>query len=308
MNNNAKFAFWYMLSLVALVFMSIATGVIVFQIINQQLVDVLKNTLPSQETLKVAISAVIISAPIFYWLTRLIRRAMAKGQLSAEASIRRWLTYFILFVSAVVAIIWLIMTINSFLNGELTLKFILKALTVLAITASIFTYYFYDIRHGQDAKKTVIKIYLIGSLVLVAAVFVASFWFVESPTEARARQHDQAVVNDLNILDGAINNFYSANNKKLPAALSSLSEMSASYYLPADAFVDETGDKPYDYKIIDATHYQLCANWQVSSEVLKENKSYYIDARWQHEVGYQCFDRQVGDLGDIKGAVPAPVR
>jgi len=306
MNNNAKFAFWYLLSLVALTFMSIATGVIVFQIINQQLVDVLKNTMLSQEALKVAISAVIISAPIFYWLTCLIRRAMKKGQLSAEAPIRRWLTYFILFVSAVVAIIWLIMTINSFLNGELTLKFILKALTVLAITASIFTYYFYDIKHGQNAKQNIIKIYLFGSLVLVAAVFVASFWFVESPTEARARQHDQGVVNDLNILDGAINNFYNANNKKLPAALSNLSEMSAAYYLPADAFVDETGDKAYDYKLIDATHYQLCANFQVSSEVLKQNKSYYIDARWQHEVGYQCFDRQVEEWGkDIK---PIPAR
>jgi hypothetical protein len=306
--NNAKFAFWYMLSLVALTFMSIATGVIVFQIINQQLVDVLKNTLPSQEALKVAISAVIISAPIFYWLTRLIRRAMAKGQLSAEASIRRWLTYFILFVSAVVAIIWLIMTINSFLNGELTFKFILKALTVLAITTSIFTYYFYDIKHGQNAKQNIIKIYLFGSLVLVAAVFVASFFFVESPAEARARQHDQAVINDLSTLDGAINSFYSTNNKKLPAKLSDLTQLSASYYLPADAFVDEADKSAYGYKIIDATHYQLCANWQVASEVLSKSDSFYVDARWQHEVGSKCFDRQVGDPNDLKGAVPAPIR
>ncbi len=305
--NNAKFAFWYLLSLVALTFMSIATGVIVFQIINQQLVDTLKNTLPSQEALKVAISAVIISAPIFYWLTSLIRRAMKKGQLSADAAIRRWLTYFILFVSAVVAIVWLIMTINSFLNGELTFKFILKALTVLAITASIFTYYFYDIRRGQNAKQPVIKIYFIGSLVLVAAAFVASFWFVESPTEARSRLHDQAVVNDLSILDGAVNNFYNTNNKKLPAKLSELANLSAAYYLPTDAFVDEATGAAYDYKILDATHYQLCASFQVSSEVLEKNQAYYTDARWQHAVGYKCFDRQVEELNP-KGVVPAPIK
>jgi hypothetical protein len=301
--NNAKFAFWYLLSLVALVFMSVATGVIVFQIINQQLVDALNNALPSHEALKVAISAVIISVPIFYWLTYLIRKALKKGDLSADAPIRRWLTYFILFVSAVVGIVWLIMTINSWLSGELTGKFILKTLTVLIITSAIFTYYFYDIKRGKGFKPVIIRIYLIGSLALVAAVFVASFFFVESPQAARDRQHDQAVVNDLNTLDGAINNFYNSNNKKLPAKLSDLANMSTSYYLPASAFVDEVSGKAYDYKVVDAVHYQLCASFKVSSKVLSQNKSYFEDARWQHDVGAKCFNRQVEDWGKNTGGV-----
>ena len=42
-NHPAKFAFFYMLGLVALVITALSTGMIIFQIINKTIADVLEN-------------------------------------------------------------------------------------------------------------------------------------------------------------------------------------------------------------------------------------------------------------------------
>ena len=144
---NAKFAFFYMLSLVALVFTSVSAGMIIFQIINKTIADDL-SLAPggfSQDALRFAISAIIIAAPIYFVMMRLINKSLLTGKLEKESGVRKWLTYFILLVSAVVMIGWFIATVGSFLNGELTTKFILKSLTSILISALIFSFYLYDI-------------------------------------------------------------------------------------------------------------------------------------------------------------------
>ena len=40
-NDAAKYAFFYVLSLVALVFMTVSVGIIVFQIINKEIIDLI---------------------------------------------------------------------------------------------------------------------------------------------------------------------------------------------------------------------------------------------------------------------------
>ena len=137
-NNSAKFAFFYMLSLVALIFMSLSSGMIIFQIINKNIADVFMSGYRykgnfSSDQLKFAISALLISAPIFYFSIKQIYKNLFSGALDKNSAIRKWLTYFILFISSVVMIGWLIAIVNSFLDGELTSKFILKALTAIFI-------------------------------------------------------------------------------------------------------------------------------------------------------------------------------
>ena len=126
-NNSPKYAFFYMLSLVALAFMAVSVGIIIFQIINKNIPDAVSSfrSCYNSGALKFAISAIIISAPIYYVLASQINKNLFTGKLSAESGIRKWLSYFILFVSSVVVIGYLIALIYSFLDGELTIKFIL---------------------------------------------------------------------------------------------------------------------------------------------------------------------------------------
>ncbi|MBU4257038.1 hypothetical protein KKC04_01345, partial [Patescibacteria group bacterium] len=258
-NNSAKFAFFYMLSLVALVFMALAGGMIIFQIINKKIVDVLSqySVSFSPDQLKFAISAIIIAAPIYYLTMRQIFKNLYSGALSKDSGIRKWLTYFILFVASVVMLGWLIAVINNFLDGELTIKFILKAMTAIVIAAAIFTFYFYDIKREEPAgkKDKVIRIYFYCSLAAVAAVFVASLFFVESPTETRNRKYDNAILDNFQKIDGALNTYYQ-DYEKLPADLEEL-KTEFTYITDKDLENPATKEK-FEYKIINENTYELC--------------------------------------------------
>lgn len=79
---NAKYTFYYLLSLVALVFMAQGVGAIVFSIIDKTVTDVLNNTAGNFDSqLKFAISALFIAAPIFYLITSLIYKGLRQGEL-----------------------------------------------------------------------------------------------------------------------------------------------------------------------------------------------------------------------------------
>ncbi len=300
---NAKYAFFYMLSLVALIFMALATGMVVFQIINKNIVDVISLTSGgfSSETLKFAISAIIIASPIYFVSAWLINKNLFSGKLGRDSGIRRWLTYFILFVAAVVMIGWLIATLNSFLNGDLTLKFILKALTAIIIAAIIFSYYLYDIRRAEvkGVKNLIIQIYFYGSIAIVAAVLIAGFFFVESPALTRARKYDNAILDRFSRLDGALNSYYN-ENKKLPDSLETLINQ-PTYYL-AEQDIQDPGTKvKFDYKVKSKDIYQLCANFKTSNKTQDTNDmSYYYDSRWRHDSGYQCLEQKVTTFDTVK--------
>lgn len=310
-NNSAKFAFLYLLSLVALVFMAISTGMIIFQIINSSIADEL-SLAPggfSQDILKFAISAIIIAAPIYFVMVWLINKNLLSGRLERESGIRKWLTYFILLVSAVVMIGWLIATINSFLNGELTVKFILKALTAILIAALIFSYYLYDIRRAEVNKTNyIIKVYFYGSIGLAAAALITSFFFIDSPLKVRERKFDQTIINKFSQIDSAINAYY-GENKKLPENLDSLLNNGSSYYLTENDLADPATSKPFDYNIKGKDVYELCATFRTASKDLSKNRDYYFDARWTHEAGYQCLKQRVmllsNDIKPLPRSAPA---
>lgn len=310
-NNSAKFAFFYLLSLVALVFMSLATGLIIFQIINKKILDVLAIAPGgfSQDALKFAISAVIIAAPIYFVMMRLINKSLLSGRLDKDSGIRKWLTYFILLVSAVVMIGWLIATINSFLNGELTVKFILKSLTAILISALIFSYYLYDIRRGDVSKNNnIVRAYYYGSMAIALVVLAASFFFIDSPLTVREQKFDQTIINKFSQIDSAISAYY-GENKKLPENLKDLLGGGSVYYIVENDINDPVTNKIFDYNVKSKDGYELCATFRTSSKDLSKDRNYYFDARWLHNAGYQCLKQRVMLLDRAKPApVSVPVR
>lgn len=295
-NNAAKYAFFYMLSLVALIFMALSSGMIIFQIINKNIIDIIDQYRGrySPELLKFAISALIISAPIYYITVRQIFKSLASGALEKNSGIRKWLTYFILFISSVVMLGWLIGTINSFLGGDLTSKFILKSITSIGIAAIIFTFYFYDIRREEvdNKKNNIIRIYLYGSIALVMAVFVASLFFVESPRETRDRKYDNAVLEKFERIDGAINTYY-YDNSKLPENLEIL--IGEFTYIRSEDLNNPVNKESFGYRIVDDNTYELCSIFRTSNkndDIIRYN--IYKD-RWPHDIGEQCLSQKVRD-------------
>src|SRR5678815_4564073 len=86
-------------------------------------------------------ACVAVSFPIYLLVMRLILREAADHPERLESGVRKWLTYLALLGTAGAMICDLIWFLDYFLTGELTLRFVLKAATILLISAAVFAYY-----------------------------------------------------------------------------------------------------------------------------------------------------------------------
>lgn len=301
-NHDAKFTFFYLLSLVALLFMSLSAGMIIFQLINKFVPEIgssYSNRF-SSGTLRFAISALVVSIPIFYMITGQIYKNLHQGVLRADSFIRRWLTYLILFVSSVVMIVWVIITINNFLNGELTLKFALKFLSVLAIAGTVFGFYLYDIKREkpEEGKDPVVRAFFWATLAVVIGVFISGLFIVEAPWKVKARRVDSEITSNLQTIQFRINEYFE-KYEKLPVELEDMGEDER--YSIKDSITDPRTGNVYEYNVLGEKRYELCADFETSNK--EEDQSYprvTLNSSWSHDAEYKCFELEVERVDSSK--------
>ena len=97
-----------------------------------------------------AISSLIVVFPVYLWSTRFLNKLYQKSPDKKDLRIRKWLVYFTLFAAGLIIIGDLVALINNLLGGELTIRFLLKVLTILFVTGSVFGYYLWDIRSNRE--------------------------------------------------------------------------------------------------------------------------------------------------------------
>lgn len=286
--HNAKYAFYYILSLVALVFVAISVGMVSFQAINKFLPDALgvDGGVFSSEILRFAISALLVAAPIFYTLSSLIIKGLKRGELSREAGVRRWLTYFIILVSSLVAVGALIAMVNNFLSGETTGRSILKMLTIMFLGAVAFVFYLYDIRRKEVKEKSLVtRIFFFASLVIVLVAFVSALFLVESPKVARAKRLDQILTNNLNTVNNAVNSYYD-QKQKLPDTLTQL-QSDPTLFLTLDQSLDPETKAPIEYRKLSDKEFEFCATFRTDN-TKEQNGLNYAGTLGLHHAGRDC--------------------
>ena len=313
-NNAAKFAFFYVLSLVALVFMSFGVGTILFQFINKFIPDIINEYSGTYQadSLKFAISALLIASPIFYITMREIHKNLFSGAMEKNSEVRKWLTYFILLVTSIIMIGWFISVVNNFLGGELTLKVGLKAVVAILINVLIFSFYLYDIKReetkGQNNK--VIKIYFYSSLAIVVIVFVAALFNVESPTQTRNRKIDEHALNNMSMIQSAVEGYYQ-EFKVMPKDFTELK--SKELYLTDDNFKNTATNKQIEYKVTGDKEYELCTDFLTSNRPQKSTDNGYgmvnsgIPGDNLHDAGHQCLKKRIVIIDPVKTMEAKPV-
>jgi vacuolar-type H+-ATPase subunit I/STV1 len=186
--------------------------------------------------------------------------------------------------------------INNFLSGELSARFILKALAMFLISGLVFSYYFYDVKREEfGAKKKINCLFFSLSLLFVLGAFISAWFFVESPREARMRRLDQIVVNNINSLENAVNSFYS-EEKRLPENLSELKDEGHIY--DRNSLFDPESGKEIEYKKINEQDFEFCAEFRLASNPTDVKGRaitgpYNMPNSDDHELGYDCLK---GDL------------
>lgn len=154
---SAREAFMYLVMFLTLYITAFSVGTILFQIINLNLPDMAQIAYGYQSDystslIRSATAAIIVAFPVFLWVASILLRNIKRDPTKRSSLIRKWLTYFTLYVTTGIIIGDLITLLNSVLSGDLTLRFTLKVLVVLAIAGSIFGYYLWDLR--TEEKET----------------------------------------------------------------------------------------------------------------------------------------------------------
>lgn len=100
-------------------------------------------------TIRWSMAAIIVTFPIFLWVSRLLLREMRQSPERAWSAIRRWLTYLTLFIAAGALAGDFIALIYQLLEGELTIRFLLKVFVVFVLAGLTFTYYLLSLRSSS---------------------------------------------------------------------------------------------------------------------------------------------------------------
>ncbi len=148
--NGPRDVFVFTLNFVALYISVIGSIVLAWGLADYLFQE--KSNYGSSDAVRVAISMVVISFPIFMYLTSLISKKQALGQMPKDSMLVKVLSYITLFVVAITAIIDLITILYNFLGGDLTAEVALKSLSLLAIVVLVFAYFRSNLQEQKQAK------------------------------------------------------------------------------------------------------------------------------------------------------------
>lgn len=150
---SARDAFVYLLLFTTLYISAFNLGRLLFQFIELAFpaaTDPEGYELMARENIRWAVASLVIAFPVFLFMSRRVSQTASRDPIERDSGVRKWLTYLTLFIAAGVIIGDLIALVYSFLSGELTVRFLLKVLTIGLIAGAIFGYYLRDVRTGQE--------------------------------------------------------------------------------------------------------------------------------------------------------------
>jgi len=296
---QAREAFLYLISFIALYITAFSFGALLFAFIDKFFPDPIAFRNFSSRGLTTAIAAIIIAFPLYLFMMRRLIQAEVKDPERRQSKVAKWLTYITLVLAAAIIIGDLIAIVSSLLGGELTMRFILKALSILAITGSVFGYYLWSLRRGEKEEERGesyllkfppgLKIFLVLVIISMVLSVVFAFVLVGSPAQQRLIQFDGRRVSDLQSISFAIDDYW-RRNESLPTILEDLQD--SRYFIRS--IQDPKTEELYEYTIVSDIAYELCAVFETdSAERQEEFRKPFSAQTWNHGIGRTCFEREV---------------
>lgn len=153
-----KDIFLHLLAILTLYVSATSFLVLVFQYVNLWLPDPLEGDAFYQRTgalsaIRWALASLIIIFPVYVFTTRFLNKEYSSQPEKRELRTRKWLIYFTLFAAALIAIGDLITLLYHLLSGEITLRFIIKVISVLFVVGSIGYYYLTDLHRHRAVNS-----------------------------------------------------------------------------------------------------------------------------------------------------------
>lgn len=299
-----KDVFVQLLLMVALYLSATHLGVLLFQIVNIYLPDPVRRGWYGPDAMAAgvrwAIAMLIVTAPVFFGVTWHLRKEFVRAPEKLKLRSRRWLTALTLFAAALIAIGDLVTVVHTFLQGELTARFLLKALIVFAIAGAVLWYERWEFRREQGGRPPGSILALRwGAIAITVAAIVVGFMASGSPWSARRVRLDAERIRDLKQLQQRIVEHWQ-RTRALPTSIDALRD-DIQDYAPAR---DPETEQPYEYRALGDLQFELCAIFRTDSETQPKSKTTRPAGRyntaydatfenWTHGAGRTCFTRTV---------------
>jgi len=317
MENNrasAKDFFLHLGAIVALYTVTVSFLNLIFKIINKAFPEITQNIYAwgMGSEISMPVATIIIFFPLFILLSYLVYKIYAENPAKKDIGIRKWLIYITLFVAGLLLAIDLVTVLYKFLDGQdLTMAFLLKALSVLLVAGCVFGFYIQDIRDKISAHSR--KIWAIAISVIILVSIILGFSVLGSPQTQRMIRYDNQKISDLQNIQWQIISYWQMNGT-IPQNLSEISSDQQYFVIPTDPQSRES----YEYKATGLMTFKLCANFNQTDET---NQYQYADVapmgypastkisviqnnNWNHQAGQQCFSRVIDPVAyptQVKG-------
>lgn len=267
---------------------------LVFDYINALFPDKLNPYYSPGASIRWTLSLFIIIFGVFVWTSRFIERDLVGNPVKNDLKIRRWLIYLTIFLAALLLIGDLVALIYNFLNGDLTMPFILKVISVFAVGGVVFWYYLYDLKKSPGEFSPKARTIIWTSMIVTVAVIVYGFYLAGSPFKQRMVRFDNQRIYDLQAIQSQTVYYWQQKNK-LPQSLDDLKDSISGFTPPMDP---ET-DKSYEYRTTGNLSFELCADFSLPSQ--GESSAYGprfaplggFGENWEHAAGQVCFIRTI---------------
>lgn len=303
---------------------------IIFTAIDRKFVDILSQISyidQSQSDVRFAIATLVVMFPIYALLSWYVARDIQKFLYKQDIAVRKIMIYCTLFVTVLTLIGTLVSVIYTYLGGEMSTRFLLKALAVFSVALSLFGYYYYSLRRNYTKKTFVPAGILVAASAVVIVSVVWSICIIGTPAEMRAKKIDSTRLSDISRIQQEIFNRVQMTDK-LPSTLTELNNAFQGYQVPTDPLTKEA----YRYTIVQqptvkmnyttnkkelatSAIFELCATFDTVREfdargqvvigkggVFMEDSmysasNYYYDGDqspfWNHGKGETCFKRVI---------------
>lgn len=294
-SSSPRDAFLHLLSTALLYNAVIATGTILYVLLDRWLP--LPGERPAWQTgaLRFAAAALIVSLPILGLVRRTILRDQAANPVARMTPVYRFLAYLSLLITALVMTGDLVCLVISFLGGDVGLRFFLKSLVVLGLAGGVSLWYSSDVGREEAPRPagsaappppawraTLWQ----GGLGLALACLMAALVVLGNPIEARLERLDAERVGNLRAIQTAVERFHERSGR-LPESLAELSTDPGTF---VDRLADPTSGEPYGYEPIAGRTYRLSATFDRPTPSEDERPEWRRDGFFRHDAGPQRFE------------------
>ena len=305
---------------------------IIFTAVERRFVDILNYTAyvdQTQSDVRFAIASLVVMFPIYLLLSWYVARDIKKFLYKQDIAVRKIMIYCTLFITILALIGTLVSVIYTYLGGELSIRFGLKACSIFVVALFLFGYYYYSLKRNFSQSTVIPVVVTIFASGIVIAAVIWSVSIIGTPTQMRAKKIDNTRLSDISRIQQEVFNRFQSTDK-LPTTLNELNNAFQGYQVPADPITKEA----YRYKVIQQpvmkinyttnkkemssqAIFELCATFEttraidargqavpvkgelggnlLSTDAMYSVSNYYYDGDaspfWNHGVGEICFKR-----------------